>query len=856
MRYALDLLLLNMLCWGGQAQDVVLTTEPNWSTFYLGESVTFRCYVNGGEETNWEYKITRRSEDTFAYDLQKSYTLEDLKITEFQCSARRRGVYKKSKTIYLIVLAEKPRATLTAGPTTIPVGGSVTLRCLIESSVGRKYRWFRLISGTSEEISTGHEENRAITVKQGGIYWCEGQREKPPFYSRPSHDVTVKKTLSNKVVVSCQPNGPHIIIGETITLTCEVQGGETAAWVCDWRRSGSFIHRTCSKDWTFRVSESSSGDYICHCRRRDDWYALTRWSENITLSVSVSKKVFVTRQPNWPQIFSGEWITLTCEIQGGETTEWTCDWRRDGSVILRTDSKAWTFRVSESSSGCYMCQCRRRDDWFSSTRWSETIKLSVAGKPMATLRVGSTTIPIGGSVTLSCSVEPSAGWKYRLFRQTSDTPEVQVRTNNEGNRDITVTRGGIYRCEGERGRAESYSGSSDEVTVHISFSNEVVATRRPNWPQMFSGETITLTCEVQGGETTEWTCDWRRSGLASHRAYGKDWTLRLSDSSGGDYMCRCRRRDDWYSSTKWSEAITLFVSDKPTAKLMVGPTTIPVGGSVTLICSVEPSAGWKYRLFSWPSHTHGVQVRTNNEENKYFTVAQGGLYRCEGERGNPKFYTESSDDVTIQISFSNEVFVARQPNWPQMFSGESITLACEVQGGETTEWTCEWMRSASVIQRTDSKDWTFIVSESSSGDYTCQCRPRDDGLSLTRWSEAITLSVSVTVSSPASSSFPVMFIIGPLVGIILIILLLLLWRYRLSKDLSCLRSFQSESSSRRPTANHGANKTEGDYSSLLHGTTSIYQIILPRGAAGNERPYHQEDSSVYVNVRPGNNSSA
>ncbi|XP_043953133.1 B-cell receptor CD22-like isoform X1 [Gambusia affinis] len=385
------------------------------------------------------------------------------------------------------------------------------------------------------------------------------------------------------------------------------------------------------------------------------------------------------------------------------------------------------------------------------------------------------------------------------------------------------------------------------------FSNKVFVTRQPNWPQIFSGESITLTCEVQGGETTEWTCDWKRSGSIIQRTDSKDWTFTVSESSSGDYMCQCRSRDDGFSSTQWSETLTLSISGaEPEAKLTAGSTTIPVGGSVTLSCSVEPSAGWKYRWFRRTTDTPEVQVITNDEENREITVTQGGIYKCEGERGNPSFYSHSSQEKTIEIMFSNEVFVTRQPNWPQIFSGESITLTCEVQDGETTEWTCDWKKSGSIIQRTDSKDWTFTVSESSSGNYTCQCRSRDDGFSSTQWSETIT----VTVSSSVGSSFPVMLIVGPVVGVVLIVLLLLLWRCRRSKDLSCIRSFQSESSSQRPTSNHGLNQIESDYSSLLHGTTSVYETIQNRGATGNERPPDPEEGSVYDYVRPDNYRSA
>ncbi|XP_015254518.1 PREDICTED: B-cell receptor CD22-like, partial [Cyprinodon variegatus] len=305
---------------------------------------------------------------------------------------------------------------------------------------------------------------------------------------------------------------------------------------------------------------------------------------------------------------------------------------------------------------------------------------------------------------MSCTMEPSAGWRYRWFRRTSDTSEVEVRINNEENREITVRQGGIYRCDGVRGNPDFYTHSSSEVTVEITFSNKVAVTQKPNSSQMFSGETITLTCEVQGGESTEWTYEWRRSGSVIHSTPSKDWTFIVSESSSGKYTCQCRSRDDWYSSTEWSESIILSVSVKPRAKLTAGPSTIPVGGSVTMSCTVEPSAGWRYRWFRRTSDTSGVEVRTNNEENREITVRQGGIYRCEGVRGNPDFYTHSSSEVTVEITFSNKVAVTQKPNRSQMFSGETITLTCEVQGGESTEWTYEWRRSGSVIHSTPSKD--------------------------------------------------------------------------------------------------------------------------------------------------------
>ncbi|XP_015224516.1 PREDICTED: uncharacterized protein LOC107080826 [Cyprinodon variegatus] len=208
-------------------------------------------------------------------------------------------------------------------------------------------------------------------------------------------------------------------------------------------------------------------------------------------------------------------------------------------------------------------------------------------------------------------------------------------------------------------------------------------------------------------------------------------------------------------------------------------------------CTVEPSAGWRYRWFRRTSDTSEVEVRINKDENREITVRQGGIYGCYGVRGNPEICTHSSSEVTVKITFSNKVVVTQKPNSSQMFSGETIILTCEVQGGESTEWTYEWRRSGSVIHSTPSKDWTFNVSESSSGNYTCQCRSRDDWYSSTEWSESIILSVSAAVSSPFSSL--ILWIIVSVSGIVLVVLLLLLWRCSQSRGLFCFR--RSERSS-------------------------------------------------------------
>ncbi|XP_026018210.1 uncharacterized protein LOC113018972 isoform X1 [Astatotilapia calliptera] len=375
-------LLCTLLC-TGHAQDAVLTIQPSWSSFFTGEFVTFKCNMNKGKDSKWEYKINKNGREFIQYNTLKNYRLE-IRSTgdsgEYQCSGRTKSSHKPkhSNTVSLTVLAHKPRATVKAGTTIIPVGGSVTLTCSVQSSDGWKYEWFRRTQTTSE-VQIRDQQNRDIRVSQGGIYCCRGTRGNPVYYTDRSDDVTIEITFSNKVVVKQQPNWPQIFRGETITLTCEVQeGGETTEWEYEWRGPRTPTQWTHNNDVTFRVSESSSGDYMCKSRRRDDSYSSTEWSEAFTLSVS-------TDQPK-SQIIS--------------------DMRN---------------------------------------------------------------IPVGGNVTLTCSVNSSSsssGWKYYWYRDENSSEPLTIQDAVfHSNGQISVSQEGLYRCRGGRGNPVYYTEDSQSVRI-------------------------------------------------------------------------------------------------------------------------------------------------------------------------------------------------------------------------------------------------------------------------------------------------------------------------------------------------------------------------------------------------------
>uniref|UniRef100_A0A3B3TUP8 B-cell receptor CD22-like n=1 Tax=Poecilia latipinna TaxID=48699 RepID=A0A3B3TUP8_9TELE len=262
-----------------------------------------------------------------------------------------------------------------------------------------------------------------------------------------------------QATVVLNPNWPLIYKGERVYLQCRIPGGKGTKWTYEWRPTRLNEPVTSNKYINLLpANESHSGEYSCRGTNGSD---STAWSDAVVLTV------VMTLHPNWPQMFSGETISLTCEVHGGETTEWTYEWRRDGSFIHMTHEKNLTFSVSESNSGDYRCLSLLKDGGFSSTEWSEPISVSVSGKPKAHLSTDSTELPVGGNVTLTCSLNTSSSssfsWKYFWYRgEKSSEPLTREWTDGQ----VSVSEEGLYWCRGGRGEPVYYTDYSDPI--HIS----------------------------------------------------------------------------------------------------------------------------------------------------------------------------------------------------------------------------------------------------------------------------------------------------------------------------------------------------------------------------------------------------
>uniref|UniRef100_I3JM86 Ig-like domain-containing protein n=1 Tax=Oreochromis niloticus TaxID=8128 RepID=I3JM86_ORENI len=220
---------------------------------------------------------------------------------------------------------------------------------------------------------------------------------------------------------------------------------------------------------------------------------------------------------------------------------------------------------------------------------------------------------------------------------------------NEANRVISVSQGGLYHCRGGRGDPVYYTEDSSDVTVKETLPSKPTVSLQPSWTQIYSGETVTVRCEIQGGEGAQWTYEWRAAKLNTPPTSNEYRIIRATESDSGGYSCRGRR--DYFFS-EWSDIITLTVSYKPRPVLTVSPSWLSPGASVTLNCEVEhPSAGWS---FYWYKAVPDLSEKSSSYEllpdgsgtaqDSYIIHGQTHTagYVCRAGRGDPEYHTDHS----------------------------------------------------------------------------------------------------------------------------------------------------------------------------------------------------------------------
>ncbi|XP_062240554.1 basement membrane-specific heparan sulfate proteoglycan core protein [Platichthys flesus] len=321
----LSLFLLNTLLSCGLTEDAELTFEPNSTTLYSGEHVNLTCHIREASVSEWSYEF--KWNDKPLVPITPSNVLRIPELTpdgngDYQCIAHhnRSEESRQSNRATLFVSAHRPRATVRASRTSIPVGGSLTLTCSVEQSAGWSYDWFTRSPDAEETAIATNPVHNSLSISQGGSYWCRGRRTHSDFFSEKSHVHHIDRTLSNRSFVVLQHNWTQIFSGETISVRCEIQGGGDTQWEYEWRTTSSHQPvtgpNTAPTHSEYRLGPASvfhSGEYWC--KARADWYSSTEWSEAFQLRVTRTSN-HLSQPPRGRYVFTSfYWLFLAGPVK-------------------------------------------------------------------------------------------------------------------------------------------------------------------------------------------------------------------------------------------------------------------------------------------------------------------------------------------------------------------------------------------------------------------------------------------------------------------------------------------------------------------------------------------------------------
>ncbi|XDV19216.1 hypothetical protein PO909_024732, partial [Leuciscus waleckii] len=535
-------------------------------------------------------------------------------------------------------------------------------------------------------------------------------------------------------VVTVKPD-QRVFIGETVTLTCDIQRGGDIQWRYSWFRDGDtdYPYTTpTTAEISFTADVSRGGEYRCRGERSDSH---TDFSDAVTLTVSGLPTSTVTVTPDSP-VFTGETVNLKCVINS-DHSNWRSEWYKD-SVILQTSERYTVNRdtltirgATESDQGQYWCKGQRDGRPNSSTSRS-AVSLSVKDlkpKPELTSDPAGAALT-GNTVTLTCRMDPSTGnWDSYWYKHTLNPETEKKKTNSYSLKIDSVSDGGQYWCRAGRGKPVYYTQYSDALWVNVTVSPKAVVTVRPD-ERVFRGETVTLRCDIKWGGDTEWTYRWEIEGTNNRykNTVSRTSTQELNISGvdlshRGKYTCTGQIHTQ---SSQRSDAVTLTVSAEAQASVRVSPQPwLTEGESVTLICEVSGSSkGW---TFSWfRDHDH-LSDSSRGAGGSYTlspaALQHTGVYTCRAERGRPAYYTHNSSSQTLWITgVSASVSLVINPSRSQHFSSDSLSLSCEDQSN-SAGWTVRRYTdkdTQTCAKRTGSGCVMDSLSTSDTGVYWCE----------------------------------------------------------------------------------------------------------------------------------------
>ncbi|XP_058874369.1 Fc receptor-like protein 2 [Acipenser ruthenus] len=338
----------------------------------------------------------------------------------------------------------------------------------------------------------------------------------------------------------------------------------------------------------------------------------------------------------------------------------------------------------------------------------------------------------GDTVTLSCVVEGSSdGWRYLWYKDSRETSAPQTDSSSGTGAGYTISaaalsHSGEYWCRAGRGSNLFYSEYSNAVKIQVSELPQTTLTLEPPFPEICTGETVTLRCGVKGG-STGWKYLWYKDSedtpvlqTADRSTTGDSYTITAAAvSDQGQYCCRGRRGDQPVYS-QLSDKVTLTVSDEWVI-LQTPPQPVIEGDALTLRCRDRYNFHITRVVFYKDNKELQSQADTELSVARV-SKSDEGSYKCRAWGWSYYHYGDSAEvRVSVRELFSRVTLTA-SPG-ATVKEGEALKLTCEAAVNKTPRPQLHYtiVRDGEpVTNSTDSALYSIASTEKShTGSYMC-----------------------------------------------------------------------------------------------------------------------------------------
>ncbi|XP_076597526.1 hemicentin-1 [Chaetodon auriga] len=710
-----------------------LSRSLNFDEVFPGESVTFTCGVS--VSSGWEY-LWYHNGAAIPAPNGNTYTIASIdrpKSGQYHCKAKRGKdpfhTEESEKKTLQVSDPPKPSARLVSPWTDVFENETVEFRCEVDNS-DWKFSWYRnnQLLQENDVLSLFDEEPSlnvtSITQAYQGGYACKVQLQSRKVSSGLSNtvNITVYENVP-KPTLSKSPAFNPMYVGETVNFTCNVD--VSSGWEYRWYKDGRFLRDT-NKTISIHLDSTSKGKYSCVGTRSET--TSTHMSEKIQQDVLEIPVPSLKQQTPWLDVFPTKSVKLSCGMDG--SSDWRYSWSKDGKSvqadnIVSFDSNGATLSISSASAahaGQYNCKGYLKDRSVS--------RSSISGLTLTVYdKIPSVTVTrdpdyqlmfSGESVSFSCHINVSSGWKYLWYRDDNFL--------NSGNtytiKPIETTDQGSYKCIAKRGE-DDFSTSKD-IRLEVQKIPVPSLKQQTPWLDVFPTESVKLSCGMDG--SSDWRYSWSKDGKSVQAdnivSFDSDGTtLSISSASAshsGGYSCSGKLKSRSVVSSS-SSALTLGVYEaKPRVILTQSPShnVMHTGDSILFNCHINASSGWEYLWYKDDS------LLTESGENYSISSAltrNTGSYKCQTKRGrHTVFHSDQSQVVRLDIQERPKAAIILLTGWSEVFSTDSLVLKCGVQESQDT-WNYTWFKEDQAINLPPSEKHTVTPqNDSEQSQYTCR----------------------------------------------------------------------------------------------------------------------------------------